>query len=216
MTIDKDDVAADTAADTDVAVDMAALLATPVDRATLARLHSRLEQAAERTELLDVAYTTTDSPFGPLLLAATPRGLVRVAFASENHDAVLDTLGRRISTRVLHAPARLAAATREIGEYFDHRRRTFDLPLDLALSTGFRQLVQRHLPEIGYGQTRSYKEVAEVVGRPKAVRAVGTACATNPLPIVVPCHRVVRADGTPGGYIGGLPAKAALLTLETT
>jgi methylated-DNA-[protein]-cysteine S-methyltransferase len=101
-----------------------------------------------------------------------------------------------------------------VDEYFDRRRRTFDLPLDLSLSRGFRQLVQRHLPEIGYGETRSYREVAELVGNPKAVRAVGTACATNPLPVVVPCHRVLRTDGSLGGYIGGLEAKTTLLQLE--
>ena len=94
------------------------------------------------------------------------------------------------------------------------QRRAFDIPLDLSLSRSFRQLVQQHLPEIGYGQTRTYRQVAELVGNPKAVRAVGTACATNPLPLVLPCHRVVRADGTPGGYIGGTAAKTALLDLE--
>lgn len=105
---------------------------------------------------------------------------------------------------------------REIEEYFAKHRQTFDLTLDLSLSLsrGFRQLVQTRLPEIGYGQTRSYRDVAELVGNPRAVRAVGTACATNPLPIVVPCHRVLRADGTLGGYIGGLEAKTALLDLE--
>lgn len=201
-------------ADTDDEV--AALLAAPVDEAALGRLHRRLEQTAEREGLLDVAYTTVDSPIGRLLLAATPKGLVRVAYAIEDHDRVLDTLGAKISARVLRAPSRLDAAAREIGEYFERRRRAFDLPLDLSLSSGFRQLVQRHLPEIGYGQTRSYRQMAELVGNPKAVRAVGTACATNPLPIVVPCHRVLRSDGTLGGYIGGLEAKTALLTLETS
>jgi methylated-DNA-[protein]-cysteine S-methyltransferase len=181
---------------------------------TLARLRLRLEQAAAAEDLLDVAYTTVDSPVGPLLLAATPQGLVRVAYDVEDHDHVLDTLARRLSPRVLRAPQRLDAATRELDEYFAGRRRAFDLPLDLSLSAGFRQLVQRHLPDIGYGQTRSYGQVAALVGHPKAVRAVGTACATNPLPVVVPCHRVLRADGTPGGYVGGPDAKLALLRLE--
>jgi methylated-DNA-[protein]-cysteine S-methyltransferase len=164
--------------------------------------------------LLDVAYTTVDSPVGTLLLAATPKGLVRVAFDIEDHDHVLETLSNRISPRVLRAPKRLDAAARELGEYFASRRQAFDLPLDLSLSRGFRQLVQRHLPDIGYGQTRTYGQVAALVGNPKAVRAVGTACATNPLPIVVPCHRVLRADGTPGGYAGGPEAKVTLLSLE--
>jgi len=181
---------------------------------TLARLRHRLGLAAEAEGLLDVAYTTIDSPVGPLLLAATPKGLVRVAYEVEDHDRVLDTLSQRISPRVLRAPRRLDAAARELDEYFGRQRRTFDLPLDLSLSKGFRQLVQQHLPEIGYGQTRTYGQVAELVGNPRAVRAVGTACASNPLPVVVPCHRVLRADGTPGGYVGGLAAKQALLRLE--
>ncbi len=127
---------------------------------------------------------------------------------------MLETLSERISPRVLRAPKRLDAVARELDEYFDRRRQVFDLPLDLSLSRGFRQLVQRHLPEIGYGQTRTYGQVAALVGNPKAVRAVGTACATNPLPLVVPCHRVLRADGTPGGYAGGPAAKVTLLRLE--
>jgi len=183
--------------------------------ATLTRLKDRLDLAADAEGLLDVAYTTVDSPVGTLLLAATPKGLVRVAYAAENHDRVLETLARRLSPRVLKAPKRLDPAARELGEYFAGRRRAFDLALDLSLSKGFRQLVQRHLPEIGYGQTRTYGQVAELVGNPKAVRAVGTACATNPLPVVVPCHRVLKADGTRGGYVGGAEAKATLLNLET-
>jgi methylated-DNA-[protein]-cysteine S-methyltransferase len=187
---------------------------SPADAGTLARLRLRLERAAEADGLLDVAYTTVDSPVGPLLLAATPQGLVRVAYDVEDHDRVLDALARRLSPRVLRAPGRLATAARELDEYFGGRRREFDLPLDMSLSKGFRQLVQRHLPEIGYGQTRTYGQVAALVGNPRAVRAVGTACATNPLPVVVPCHRVLKADGTPGGYVGGQEAKVTLLTLE--
>lgn len=194
--------------------DMAALLSTPVDAGTLSRLHRRLEQAAERANLVDVAYTTIDSPVGTLLLAATPEGLVRVAYAREDHDRVLEALSQKLSPRILRAPKRLDEVAREIDEYFAKHRQVFDLKLDLSLSRGFRRLVQTHLPEIGYGQTRSYRDMAELVGNPKAVRAVGTACATNPLPIVVPCHRVLRTDGTLGGYIGGLEAKTTLLNLE--
>ncbi|MFD5473681.1 methylated-DNA--[protein]-cysteine S-methyltransferase [Streptomyces sp. NPDC127105] len=194
--------------------DMAVLLSTAVDADTLSRLHRRLEQAAEQADLVDVAYTTIDSPVGKLLLAATPKGLVRVAYAGEDHDRVLEALGQKLSPRILRAPKRLDEAVREIDEYFARRRQVFDLTLDLSLSRGFRRLVQTHLPEIGYGQTRSYRDMAELVGNPKAVRAVGTACATNPLPIVVPCHRVLRIDGTLGGYIGGLEAKTTLLDLE--
>lgn len=190
------------------------LFTTPAEPAALARLHRRLEQAAESQGLLDVAYRTVDSPVGPLLLAATPRGLVRVAYGIEDHDRVLETLAGCLSPRVLRAPGRLDAAARELEEYFAGRRRAFDLPLDLSLSRGFRLLVQQYLPSIGYGQTRSYQQVAELVGHPKAVRAVGTACATNPLPLIVPCHRVLRSDGTPGRYVGGPAAKTTLLNLE--
>jgi methylated-DNA-[protein]-cysteine S-methyltransferase len=180
----------------------------------LRRLHDRLVTAADEDGILDIGYTTIDSPVGPLLLAATSKGLVRVAYQSEDHDRVLGTLASRISPRILRDPKRLDAAAREIGEYFAGRRTVFDLPLDFSLSHGFRQVVQQQLPQIGYGKTRSYGQVAAMVGNPKAVRAVGTACATNPVPIVVPCHRVVRADGTLGGYAGGPEAKSTLLTLE--
>lgn len=194
--------------------DLVAQLSAPGDADLLDRLHRRLEQQAEQAGLVDVAYSTVDSPVGKLLLAATPAGLVRVAFASEDHDRVLEALGEKLSPRILRAPKRLDAVVREIDEYFAKARQVFDVPLDLSLSRGFRRLVQTHLPEIGYGETRSYRDMAELVGSPKAVRAVGTACATNPLPIVVPCHRVLRSDGTLGGYIGGLEAKTALLNLE--
>jgi methylated-DNA-[protein]-cysteine S-methyltransferase len=180
----------------------------------LRRLHDRLVTAADEDGILDIGYTTIDSPVGPLLLAATSKGLVRVAYQGEDHERVLSTLASRISPRILRDPRRLDAAAREIGEYFAGRRTVFDLPLDFSLSHGFRQVVQQQLPQIGYGKTRSYGEVAAMVGKPKAVRAVGTACATNPVPIVVPCHRVVRADGTLGGYAGGPEAKRTLLTLE--
>jgi methylated-DNA-[protein]-cysteine S-methyltransferase len=191
-----------------------AVLSAHADAETLRRLHGRLGREAEQHGLLDVAYTVIDSPVGPLLLAATTRGLVRVAYASEGHERVLETLAQKLSPRLLRAPNRLDAAVRELDEYFVKRRRVFDLPLDLSLSRGFRQLVQTKLPAIGYGQTRSYREVAELVGNPKAVRAVGTACATNPLPVVVPCHRVLPADGSVGRYVGGGQAKATLLNLE--
>lgn len=180
----------------------------------LAALHRRLEDEAADADLLEVAYTTVDSPVGQLLLAATTRGLARVAFEVEDHDRVLDSLASRVGSRVLRAPGRLDPVARELDEYFTGRRTGFDLPLDFTLSHGFRQLVQQYLPSIGYGQTRSYAQVALSVGRPSAVRAVGTACATNPLPVVVPCHRVLRSDGALGGYLGGTQAKRALLALE--
>lgn len=190
------------------------LRADPVPETVLRGLHRRLEEGAARAGLLDVAFTTVSTPVGVLLLAATEEGLVRVAYAREDHEAVLQDLARRISPRVLRAPARLAPAVRQLEEYFAGTRTGFDLPLDRSLSHGFRRLVQEHLPEIGYGRTESYGAVARSVGRPQAVRAVGTACATNPLPVVVPCHRVLRGDGGLGGYVGGLEAKTALLELE--
>lgn len=188
--------------------------ALTVTDAELGALHERLAAAAESEGMLDIAYRTIESPLGTLLLAATERGLVRVAYEREGFDAVLATLAARVSPRVLEAPARLDAAARELDDYLAGSRRDFDLPLDHALSSGFRAEVQRRLPEIAYGQTATYAVVAELAGRPRAVRAVGTACATNPLPIVVPCHRVVRSDGSLGGYVGGLEAKTSLLTLE--
>ena len=190
------------------------LRADPVPETVLRGLHRRLEEGAARAGLLDVAFTTVSTPVGVLLLAATEEGLVRVAYAREDHEAVLQDLARRISPRVLRAPARLAPAVRQLEEYFAGTRTRFDLPLDRSLSHGFRRLVQEHLPEIGYGRTESYGAVARSVGRPQAVRAVGTACATNPLTVVVPCHRVLRGDGGLGGYVGGLEAKTALLELE--
>ncbi|WP_020100193.1 methylated-DNA--[protein]-cysteine S-methyltransferase [Mycobacterium sp. 360MFTsu5.1] len=180
----------------------------------LAELHNRLATAAQRDGVLDVAYRIVDSPVGPLLLAATDQGLIRVAYAIEDHDAVLQQLADKVSPRILRAPARLDAVARELDEYFTRTRRTFDVPLDWRLSAGFRAAVLHHLPEIGYGQTASYATVAALAGSPKAVRAVGTACAKNPLPVVVPCHRVVRSDGAMGGYLGGPEAKRLLLELE--
>ena len=180
----------------------------------LHQLHNRLVAAAQTDGILDVAYRTVDSPVGPLLLAATELGLVRVAYANENHEAVLQALSDRISPRILNAPARLDSAARALDEYFAGRRHGFDLPIDWRLSTGFRSVVLHRLTEIEYGRTASYGTVAHLAGSPKAARAVGTACATNPLPVVVPCHRVVRADGGIGEYLGGIEAKRILLALE--
>lgn len=188
--------------------------AHPVTSDHLDRLRARLAAAAQADGILDVAYRTVDSPVGSLLLAATELGLVRVAFAREDHDVVLQVLAERISPRVLRCPARLEETARELEEYFDGRRRRFDLALDWRLSAGFRSEVLGHLPEITYGATASYSAVAALTGSPRAVRAVGTACATNPLPVVVPCHRVVRSDGALGGYLGGVEAKRTLLALE--
>lgn len=186
----------------------------PTDDARLAHLHDRLVDDAADEDLLDVAYRTIDSPVGPLLMAATPRGLVRLAFAFEDHERVLAELAERLSPRVLHAPARLDPIARQLAAYFAGTRSHFDFDVDLTLSRGFRRTVLEYLRTIRYGETESYAEVARHVGNPGAVRAVGSACATNPLPIVVPCHRVLRSDGSPGGYLGGLAAKKLLLDLE--
>ena len=195
------------------AAELAAGLPEAGEQAQL-RLRARLAAAADAAGILDVAYRTVDSPVGPLLLAATEAGLVRVAYASEDHDKVLQFLADRVSPRILRAPGRLDRPAHELEEYFAGRRRSFDLPLDLRLSAGFRRAVLSHLPEIGYGQTASYAAVAGLAGNPKAVRAAATACATNPLPVVVPCHRVIYSDGRPGRYLGGPDAKRTLLTLE--
>ena len=194
-------------------VDLAALY--PVDDDDITRLHARLAAAADRNDFLDVAYRTVDSPVGALLIASTPAGLVRLAFSSEGHDAVLQNLSDRISARLLHAPKRLDDVARQLDEYFSGRRHTFDVPLDWQLSKGFRRVVLGHLAvDVGYGTTASYGALARLSGSPKAVRAVGTTCATNPIPVVVPCHRVVRSDGALGAYRGGPAAKRTLLDLE--
>ena len=186
-----------------------------VDRDRLQRLHARLERDAQAGDLLDIAYSTVDSAVGPLLLAATPLGLLRVAFANEDRDSVLQNLSERISPRVLESRTRLDPIVRQLDEYFTGRRHRFDIALDWSLSQGFRRTVLENLnADVRYGETASYAALARLSGSPKAVRAVGTACATNPIPIFVPCHRVIRSDGTVGAYRGGPAAKRALLDLE--
>jgi methylated-DNA-[protein]-cysteine S-methyltransferase len=184
------------------------------DEETLARLHQRLERGADTDNLLDVAYRTIDTPVGTLLLAATDVGLLRVAYDIEGHDAVLTKLADAVSPRILRAPARLDSVARQIDEYFAKRRTMFEVPVDLRLADGFRRNVIEHLRSIGYGHRESYAMVAAAIGHPRAVRAVGTACARNPLPLVIPCHRVVRSDGSTGQYAGGPLAKSTLLDLE--
>lgn len=189
--------------------------AFPVEESDVDLLRGRLAAAAEAEGILDVAYRTVDTPVGPLLVAATEQGLVRVAYPNQGHDAVLQALADRISPRVLHAPARLDPVARQLDDYFAGRRRRFDVPLDWRLSTGFRSTVLHRLAtDVDYGRTASYAALAALAGNPRAVRAVGTACATNPLPVVVPCHRVVRSDGAIGNYAGGVEAKRTLLDLE--
>lgn len=184
------------------------------DEQATARLHARLAAAAAREGILDVAYRVVDTPVGSLLLAATARGLVRVAYPGQGHDAALAQLAAAVSPRILAAPARLDAVARQLEEYFTRQRRVFDVPVDLRLATGFRRQVLDWLPRIPYGATATYTQAAAAAGNSRAVRAAGTACAANPVPIVVPCHRVIRSDGSSGGYAGGPAAKQALLALE--
>ncbi len=177
-------------------------------------LRAGLTAAADAGGLLDVAYRSVDSPFGPLLVAVTARGIARVAFEREDHDVVLADLATAISPRILRSGRRTDEVARQLDEYFAGQRRTFALDVDLCLVTGFRRTVITHLATIGYGTTESYATVAQAAGSPNAVRAVGTACAHNPVPLVLPCHRVVRSNGTAGQYRGGAEVKAALLAME--
>ena len=168
------------------------------------RIRAELGARAADEGLVDVAVERHDSPLGALLLGATGEGLVRVALPVEDADAVMEDLARRVSPRVLRAPrAAVTAARRQLDEYFAGRRRDFDLPLDWRLTRGFRREALRAIAAIPYGATASYREVAARAGSPNAVRAAGTACATNPLPIVVPCHRVLRTGGGLGATSAG-------------
>jgi methylated-DNA-[protein]-cysteine S-methyltransferase len=164
--------------------------------------------------LADVSYAVVDSPLGPLVAATTPRGLVRLAYDSRRLDHVLEGLAARVSPRVLEAPARLDSVRRQLDEYFEHRRDRFDLPLDWSLTTGFTQRVLRRTARIPYGDVLTYGEVAAAAGSPRGSRAAGNALGANPIPIVVPCHRVVAAGHRIGGYTGGPERKEFLLGLE--
>jgi methylated-DNA-[protein]-cysteine S-methyltransferase len=186
-----------------------------VDDEAIARLQARLAAEAQRDGVLDVAYRLLDTPVGVLLLAATERGVVRVAYTrGDDGGDVLAGLAAAVSPRILRAPGRLDDVSRQLDEYFAGRRRVFDVPLDFRLARGFRRSVLTHLTDIGYGHTATYAQVAAAAGSPRAVRAAGTACAANPLPVVVPCHRVIRSDGSMGRYAGGEDAKRSLLHLE--
>jgi methylated-DNA-[protein]-cysteine S-methyltransferase len=183
--------------------------------AAWSRVREELARRAEAEGLIDVAFERHDSPLGSILIGATVAGLVRVGLPAEDEDAVLDELARRVSVRVLHTSRdALTRARHQLDEYFEGGRRTFDVALDWRLTSGFRRDVLRATAQIPYGQTASYKQVATRAGSPRAVRAAGTALATNPLPIVVPCHRVLRTGGALGAYRGGPEAKARLLRLE--
>lgn len=174
----------------------------------------RLADRAATEGLLDVAYANVESPFGPLLIASTPRGLVKLSLPNYEADTALEELASKVSPRVIEAPGQLDDVRRQLDLYFDGKLHEFDLALDWQLTTGFREEVQRAIARIPYGETRSYAEMASKAGNERAVRAAGTACGSNPIPIVVPCHRVLRSSGALGGYGGGLPMKKALLEFE--
>jgi methylated-DNA-[protein]-cysteine S-methyltransferase len=190
---------------------------TPPSSAPPPDLVDRLIDRAADAGLLDVAYAAVDSPLGTLVAARTPRGLAVLSYADVNGgvDAVAEQLATRLSPRVLEAPARLDDVRRELDEYFAGRRTRFDLPLDLGLvRTDFGRRVLRAATAIPFGETRTYRDVAAGAGNERAIRAAGTALGRNPIPIVVPCHRVLRSGGGLGGYTGGLERKAALLSIE--
>lgn len=192
--------------------DLTALAAhEPVD---LAALRDRLVERADENGLVDVGYRLLDSPVGTLLIASTAAGLVKVGFVTHDADELLQDLADRLGPRILEAPGRLDAAARQFEEYFHGRRERFELSLDLTLASGFRRVVIETLAQVPFGHTTSYASLADASGRPRAVRATGSACATNPLPVVIGCHRVLRSDGGLGGYAGGLTAKRYLLDLE--
>jgi methylated-DNA-[protein]-cysteine S-methyltransferase len=178
--------------------------------------HERFVRRALQDGLADVAYAPVDSPLGELLAAVTPRGLVRLAYEDGRGDAVLADLAARVSPRVIEAPARLDDVRRQLDEYFAGRRHAFDVGIDWALTRGFTQRVLQRTARVPFGELASYREVATGAGNEAAVRAAGNALGANPMPIVVPCHRIVRTGGALGGYTGGVERKEFLLRLEGT
>lgn len=174
----------------------------------------RLAERAMAEGLVDVAYTTVDSPIGPLFIAGTDQGLVRLWFGTELPERLVEQLVAKISPRVLEAPARLDDVRRQLDEYFERKRTTFDLPLDWRLSHGFGQRVLQATNRIPYGKVSTYGTVAEKAGNRAASRAAGRALGTNPIAVVVPCHRVIGSNGSLTGYGGGMEAKKYLLRME--
>ena len=174
----------------------------------------RVSERAAEEGFADISYAPVDSPFGTLHAATTKRGLVRVAFPEESVESVLERLAQRLSPRIVEAPASLDPVKRELDEYFAGRRRAFDIPLDWSLIGPFGARVLHVTSEIPYGGVLSYTEVATEAGSPRGSRAAGNALGANPIPIVIPCHRVLRAGGALGGYGGGLDRKRYLLELE--
>ena len=164
--------------------------------------------------LLDLAVAEYDSPFGTLLLASTPRGLVRLAYPNEDREHVLDDLASKVSPRLLEAPERLDDVRRQLDDYFEGRTRDFELEVDYVLTRGFVRRVLKATARIPYGELLTYRVVARRAGSPNGARAAGNALGSNPIPIVVPCHRVIHSTGGMGGYTGGLERKEFLLRLE--
>jgi methylated-DNA-[protein]-cysteine S-methyltransferase len=169
---------------------------------------------AARAGLVDVAYATADSPFGPLLVAVTPAGVVRLAYPDERPDDVLDDLAARVSPRVLESARQVAAVRSELDRYFAGRMRGFRTPVDWSLTAGFGRRVLRATAAIPFGGVSTYREIAAAAGSPSGSRAAGNALGANPIPIIVPCHRVLRTGGGLGGYTGGIDRKERLLRIE--
>jgi methylated-DNA-[protein]-cysteine S-methyltransferase len=191
-----------------------AALPTPEDERLAALAAQRLSAHAASAGLADIGYGTLDSPFGTLIGAATDRGLVRLAFPEEPLDEVLERLARKLSPRIVEAPQRLERVRRELDEYFAGARRDFDVPLDRVLMSAFAKKVLAATAAIPYGSVSTYMEMASAAGSPRGSRAAGNALGSNPLPVIVPCHRVLRSGGNIGGYGGGLDRKRWLLELE--
>ena len=188
--------------------------AAPAADLDLARLRDELAARATREGLVDVAYGTLDSPLGELTVFVTPRGVVRVAFEDEPRDQLLDELAGSVSPRILAAATPTDAARRQLEAYLAGRRTAFDVPLDWTLVRGFAIGVLHATARVPYGATTTYREVAAAAGSPHGYRAAGNALGSNPIPIIVPCHRVLHASGGLGGYAGGLERKRTLLRLE--
>lgn len=184
-------------------------------RPSVAGADAAVQRFLRRAEKdVDVAYAEVESPLGNLLVAVTPRGLVRLAYPNQGEEEVLEELADRVSPRILRAPTRTDEVRRELDQYFEGRRRGFEVPVDWALSHGFFRKVLRATARIPYGRVRTYTEMAARAGNPRAYRAAGNALHSNQVPIVVPCHRVVHADGGLAGYGGGVERKEFLLELE--
>jgi len=192
----------------------AALRSPAPTRAETRRRGATLAARAHREGLIEVAFGSADTPIGTLLLVATDAGLVRVGLSGTDHELILEQLASRVSPRVVEHPERLDPIKRQLEEYFAGQRRHFEYPIDWRLSSGFVRGVLERTVEIPFGETRTYAEMAELAGSPRAARAAGSALGANPIPVVVPCHRVLRGGGGLGGYAGGLDAKRMLLELE--